>query len=161
MLAYTKVSQKVLSQYITVYQSIQEFELDKFWLEIIIKHNKSDDDNLLDDVNAKLIEVCGEYLEWKQLWMDKFWLSTLVMQLYTTAISQCEAPFKVVAKEHKQVVKEYLEKNKAKLNTLERIKQENEWLDNEIAELEKESQNKKKKIKSNGYFALKKQFLLY
>ena len=62
-----KATRKVLSQFITVYQWILEFSLEKVWLEVIIKHNKMDSDDMLDDINAKLIEVCGtlvkEYLE--------------------------------------------------------------------------------------------------
>ncbi|MBO7695483.1 MAG: hypothetical protein J6T10_22890 [Methanobrevibacter sp.] len=58
-----KVERKVLSQYITVYQSIIQFSLEKMGLEVIIKHNKEDNDNMLDDINAKLIEVCEKYLE--------------------------------------------------------------------------------------------------
>ena len=62
-----KVERKVLSQYITVYQSIMQFSLEKMGLEVIIKHNKEDNDNMLDDINAKLIEVCDEYLQDKKL----------------------------------------------------------------------------------------------
>jgi len=32
-------------------------------MEITIKHNKQDPDQMLDDLNAKLIEVCDEYLK--------------------------------------------------------------------------------------------------
>ena len=63
--------QKVISQYITVYQSIISFSVEKLWLEIILKYNKSDTDNMLDDCNAHLIEVCEDYLKEHKLNLDK------------------------------------------------------------------------------------------
>ena len=42
-----KVERKVLSQYITIYQSIISFSLEKMGLEVIIKHNKEDNDSVL------------------------------------------------------------------------------------------------------------------
>ena len=76
-------------------------------MEVIVKHNKADPDDMLDDINAKLIEVCEEYLEDKSLWLDKFQLATIVMDLYTKTISELDTPFKVIAKESKALVKEY------------------------------------------------------
>lgn len=112
----------MLSQFITVYQWILEFSLEKVWLEVIVKHNKADADAMLDDINAKLIEVCEEYLETHKVGLDKFQLATVVMDLYTQTISSLDEPFKVIAKESKTLIKEYLESNKAKRETLERIK---------------------------------------
>lgn len=141
-----KWTRKELKQFITVYQWILEFSLEKVWLEVIIKHNKADPDDMLDDVNAKLIEVCGEYLEDHKLWVDKFQLATIIMDLYTKTISSLDDPFKVIAKESKALVKEYLEINKAKRETLERIKGENDSLDKEIAAQKKIKAEKKVKI---------------
>jgi len=132
-----------LKQFITVYQWILEFSLEKVWLEVIIKHNKQDPDDMLDDLNAKLIEVCEEYLSTHSLSVDKFQLATIVMDLYTKTISSLDEPFKVIAKESKTLVKEYLETNKAKRETLERIIKENESLDKEIVIREKEQREKK------------------
>lgn len=136
-----KVERKVLSQYITIYQSIISFSLEKMGLEVIIKHNKEDADNVLDDINAKLIGVCEEYLKNKNIWLDKFQLATVVMDLYTQTVSELDAPFKVIAKESKSLVQEYLEKNKSKRETLERIKKENEELDKQIQEKKRERNN--------------------
>ena len=69
-----KATRKELKQFITIYQGILEFSLEKVWLEVIIKHNKQDADDMLDDINAKLIEVCGNYLEGHKLSVDKFQL---------------------------------------------------------------------------------------
>ena len=132
-----------MKQFITVYQWILEFSLEKVWLEVIVKHNKQDPDDMLDDINAKLIEVCDEYLSTHKLSIDKFQLATIVMDLYTQTISSLDEPFKVIAKESKTLVKEYLEANKSKRETLERIKQENDALDKEVALREKEQQEKK------------------
>lgn len=133
-----KWTRKELKQFLTVYQSIIEFSLEKVGLEVIIKHNKKDPDEMLDDINAKLINVCWEYLETHKLSLDKFQLATVVMDLYTQTISSLDEPFKVIAKETKALVQEYLEKNRAKMDTLERIKKENESLDKEIAEKNEE-----------------------
>ena len=137
-----KWTRKELKQFITVYQWILEFSLEKVWLEVIIKHNKADPDDMLDDINAKLIEVCEGYLETHKVGLDKFQLATVVMDLYTQTISELPEPFKVIAKESKALVKEYLEANKSKREALERIKDENDALDKEIA-VKKEEQRKK------------------
>ena len=139
-----KATRKELKQFITVYQWILEFSLEKVWLEVIVKHNKADPDDMLDDINAKLIEVCGDYLEGHKLSVDKFQLATIVMDLYTQTISSLEAPFKIIAKESKALVQEYLEKNKSKRETLERIQKENESLDEEIAAREAELKKQKR-----------------
>ena len=138
-----KWTRKELKQFITVYQWILEFSLEKVWLEVIIKHNKADPDDMLDDVNAKLIEVCEEYLETHKVGLDKFQLATVVMDLYTQTISELPEPFKVIAKESKTLVKEYLEVNKSKREALERIKNENDTLDKEILVRKKEQKEKK------------------
>ena len=134
--------QKSISQYITIYQSIINFSIDKIWLEVTIKYNKSDPDNMLDDCNAHLIEVCDEYLKEHKLSLDKFQLSTIVSQLWSKTISELEAPFRVTIREPKQLVQEYLEKNKSKREALERIKEENDELDKEIAVRKKENTRK-------------------
>lgn len=135
--------QKVISQYITVYQSIISFSVEKLWLEVILKYNKSDTDNMLDDCNAHLIEVCEDYLKEHKLNLDKFQLATIVAQLWSQTISDLDEPFRVTIKESKHLVQDYLEKNKAKRETLERIKKENETLDKEVALRKKEQQEKK------------------
>ena len=136
MQTIAKAKRKELTQFLTVYQSIIEFSLEKMGLEVIIKYNKSDADEMLDNVNAQLINVCWQYLETHDLPLDKYQLSTIVMDLYTQTISSIDEPFKVIAKESKDLVKDYLEKNKKKSEALERIKKENEELDKEIWELQ-------------------------
>ena len=113
----------MLNQIITVYQSVLEFSLEKVWLEVIIKYNKTDPDVMLDEINARLIYVCDEYLKEHNILLDK--------------------PFKVIAKESKQIVQEYLEKNKSKREALERIKKENDTLDKEILVRQQEQKEKK------------------
>lgn len=144
MMTTAKATRKVLSQIITVYQSILEFSLEKVWIEVIIKHNKQDSDAMFDDINAHLIDVCDEYLQTHKIGLDKFQLATVILDLYTQTISELPEPFKVIAKENKTLIKEYLEANKSKRETLERIKNENETLDKEI--LKREKENKEKKV---------------
>lgn len=143
MQTIANAEQKVISQYITVYQSIISFSVEKLWLEVILKYNKSDTDNMLDDCNAHLIEVCEDYLKEHKLNLDKFQLATIVAQLWSQTISELDEPFRVTIKESKHLVQDYLEKNKAKRETLERIKNENDTLDKEIAVRKKEQQEKK------------------
>ena len=133
MITTWRATQKEISQYIKMYQGIIEFSLDKMGLEVIIKHNKADPDAMFDLINDKLIQVCEEYLKTNNLWIDKFALATIVMQLYTQAASECEEPYKVIVKETKGLLQDYLNKNKQKRDALNRVKKE-------IEELEKEEQ---------------------
>jgi NADH:ubiquinone oxidoreductase subunit D len=55
------------------------------------------------------------------------------MQLYTQAASECEEPYKVIVKETKGLLQDYLNKNKQKRDALNRVKKE-------IEEAEKEEQ---------------------
>lgn len=134
---------KELKQIITVYQGIIEFSLEKMWVEVIVKHNKADADAMLDDINVKLIDVCEEYLDTHKIGLDKYQLAMVVMDLYTQTISSIDEPFKVIAKENKQLVQEYLEKNTKKREALERIKKENETLDEKLATQEKLKKEKR------------------
>lgn len=142
-----KATRRVLSQIITIYTSVLEFSLEKMWVEVIVKHNK-DPEAMLDDINAKLIDVCEEYLRDKKIGLDKYQLSTIVMDLYTQTISSLDAPYKVIAKENKALIQEYLEKNKSKREALERIKKENESLDRETQALDQQLKEKQQQAKS-------------
>lgn len=133
---------KEFNQVFTVYQSILEFSLEKMWLEIVIKHNKMDVDDMLDSINVHLIDVCEDYLKGHKLPLDKYQLALIIMDLYTKTISELDAPFKVTVKESKHLVQEYLDKNKSKREALERIKNENDALDKEII-ARREDQKKK------------------
>jgi len=134
---------KELKQIISVYQWVIEFSIEKLGMEIIIKQAKADPDDLLDSINNHLIEVCWNYLETHSIGLDKYQLATIIMDLYTKTISELDEPFRVTIKESKHLIQDYLEKNKAKKETLERIKKENENLDKEVAIRKKEQQEKK------------------
>lgn len=141
MITTATASQKQLSQYIEMYQMSIDFELEKMWVQVQLKFNKADSDQMFDDINDKLIQVCEGYIQQNNIGWDKFQLATVVMKLFTQAASECDTPFKVVVKENKKQIQEYLEKNKEKRETLERIKKENEALDKKIA---KEQELKKR-----------------
>ena len=104
MITTWKAERKVINQFITVYQAILSFSIEKMGLEVEMKFNKESSDDLLDCVNAHLIEVCEKYLETHKLNMDKFQLSLLVMDLFTQAISDLDEPFRVTIRESKQLV---------------------------------------------------------
>lgn len=131
MQAISKFTRKTITQIITVYQWVLNVELKDVWIELLIKPNKNVDD-MLDVVNNELIKVCWEYLEQNKLWLDKYQLATICAQLTTLAMERCEEPFWISVKTSKTLIQEYLEKNKAKRETLERIKNENDSLDKEI-----------------------------
>lgn len=136
-----KFTRKVISQIITVYQWVLEINLEDIGIQLLIKQNK-DPDDMLDSINAKLIEVCDNYLKDKNLWLDKYQLSTICAQLVTQAIDECEEPFWVSVKQSKALVKEYLETNKNKREALERIKKENEEFDRQYEQAKKENRQK-------------------
>ena len=92
---------------------------------------------MLDAINNELIKVCWEYLEGKKLWLDKYQLATICAELTTLAMERCEEPFWISVKTSKQLVQDYLEKNAKKREALERIKKENEALDEKLATQEK------------------------
>ena len=146
MITTWRATQKEISQYIKMYQGIIEFSLDKMGLEVIIKHNKADPDAMFDLINDKLIQVCEEYLKTNNLWIDKFALATIVMQLYTQAASECEEPYKVIVKETKGLLQDYLNKNKQKRDALNRVKKEIEELEKEEQLAIEESKLKKQNI---------------
>ena len=125
-----------------MYQGTLEVEIPDVGMKLLIKPNK-DVDDMLDVINNELIKVSWEYLEGKKLWLDKYQLATICAELMTLAMERCEEPFWISVKTSKTLVKDYLEKNKAKRETLERIKQENEALDKEVALRKKEQQEKK------------------
>lgn len=138
----SKFVRKAITQIITVYQWVLNIELKDIWIELSIKPNKNIDD-MLDVINNELINVCWEYLEGHSLNLDKYQLATICAELMTLAMERCEEPFWISVKTSKALVKEYLEANKAKRETLERIKKENETLDKEVALRKKEQQEKK------------------
>ena len=138
----SKFTRKVISQIITVYQWVLSIELEDVWIGLMIKPNKNVDD-MLDAINNELIKVCWEYLEGKKLWLDKYQLATICAELTTLAMERCEEPFWISVKTSKQLIQEYLEKNAKKRETLERIKKENETLDEKLAAQEKLKKEKR------------------
>lgn len=135
--AYAKAKRKELSQIITIYQSVLDFAFEELWMEVTIKHNKEDVDNMLDDINAKLIEVCDEYLKENNIWLDKYQLSMIVMDLYTKTITSLPQPFYVQARESKNLMKEYVKANKEYIEKAKKVKKENKELEKETEELVK------------------------
>lgn len=137
--AYAKAKRKELSQIITIYQSVLDFAFEELWMEVTIKHNKEDVDNMLDDINAKLIEVCDEYLKENKIGLDKYQLSMIVMDLYTKTITSLSQPFYVQARESKNLMKEYVKANKEYIEKAKKVKKENKELEKEAEELAKKN----------------------
>ena len=133
---YAKATRKELSQIITIYQSILEFSFEEIWIDVVVKHAKEDVDNMLDDINAKLISVCEEYLKENRIWLDKYQLSMIVMDLYTKTITQLPQPFYVQAKEDKNKVKEYVKANKEYSKKLKEVKAKYKEMKKEVESTE-------------------------
>jgi predicted ribosome quality control (RQC) complex YloA/Tae2 family protein len=70
------------------------------------------------------------------------------MQLYTQAASECEEPYKVIVKETKGLLQDYLNKNKQKRDALNRVKKEIEELEKEEKLAIEESELRKKNIEA-------------
>ena len=68
------------------------------------------------------------------------------MQLYTQAASECEEPYKVIVKETKGLLQDYLNKNKQKRDALNRVKKEIEELEKEEKLAIEESKLRKQNI---------------
>lgn len=147
MQANSKFTRKVLTQIITVYQWTLNVEIKDIWIELLIKPNKNVDD-MLDVINNELINVCWEYLKEHKLSLDKYQLATICAQLITLAIDNCDEPFWISVKWTKNLIQDYLEKNKSKREALDRIKQENETLDKEISAREAELKKQQRVAKS-------------
>lgn len=143
---YASAERKEINQIITIYQSILKFSLEEVGLTITIKHAKEDVDNLLDDVNSKLIEICDGFLKENNVGLDKYQLATIVMNLYTKTITSLSQPFYVQAKEDKNKVKEYVKANKDYMKKVKEVKEKNKNLQEEVKKLEKESQNLNNKL---------------
>ena len=149
---YAKAEKKELNQIITVYQSILNFSFEELWIDVTIKHNKTDPDQMIDDINAKLINVCEDYLKENNIGLDKYQLSMLVMKLYVETISSIPQPFYVQAKESKNLVKDYVKANKEYMEKVKKVKRENNDLQNKLKELEKEGKNLNKDIVSISWY---------
>ena len=51
-----------------MYQWVIEIDIEELWIKLTIKPNRWPDD-MVDVINAKLIDVCEEFLNKKDIWL--------------------------------------------------------------------------------------------
>ena len=128
------------------YVSVIKFNVPKIWLRFEIRHNKDDEYEPFDNIKKGLLKVVKERMDEgnsvKDMWRYEF--ANLVLDLYTKAITECDwDAFKVEYFEAKDQLSKYIDKNKKKIETLERVKWENSELDKQI-QIELNNREKKK-----------------
>lgn len=114
-----------------------KFNIDKVWLRVEIKNNKSDEYEPFDNIKKSLLNVVKRWQDngWviKSSWRYEF--VDLILKLYTEAVAECEdSAYKVEVYEAVDQIWKYIDKNKKKIETLERLKKEKQDLDKEIKE---------------------------
>lgn len=120
------------------YVSTIKFNVPKVGIRFEIRHNKSDEYEPFDNIKKGLLKVVDNWVaEGNKIKesMGKYELVNLILDLYTRAITECEGEaFKVEYFEASDQVGKYIDKNKKKIETLNRIKEENKELDKQIKE---------------------------
>lgn len=120
------------------YVSVVKFNVPDVWIRFEIKHNKDDEYEPFDNIKKWLLKVVKERQdEWGKLkenmWRYEF--VNLILELYTKALVECDGDaFKVEYYEAKDQIGKYLDTNKKRIETLNRIKEENKELEKNIKE---------------------------
>ena len=115
-----------------------KFNIDKVWLRVEIKNNKSDEYEPFDNIKKSLLNVVKKRQDnwWviKSNWRYEF--VDLILKLYTEAVAECDwGAYKVEIYEAVDQIGKYIDKNKKKIETLNRIKEENKELEKNIKEI--------------------------
>ena len=120
------------------YVSIVKFNVPEVWIRFELKHNKDDEYEPFDNIKKWLLKVVKE---WQDKWgklkenMWRYEFVNLILELYTQALVDCEGDaFKVEYYEAKDQIGKYLDTNKKRIETLNRIKDENKELEKNIKE---------------------------
>lgn len=120
------------------YVSVVKFNVPEIWIRFEIKHNKDDEYEPFDNIKKGLLKVVKERQDsWgslkENMWRYEF--VNLILELYTKALTDCEGDaFKVEYYEAKDQIGKYLDTNKKRIETLNRIKEENKELERNIKE---------------------------
>lgn len=120
------------------YVSVVKFNVPEIWIRFEIKHNKDDEYEPFDNIKKGLLKVVKE---WQDEWwtlkenMGRYEFVNLILELYTKALTDCDwDAFKVEYYEAKDQIGKYLDTNKKRIETLNRIKEENKELEKNIKE---------------------------
>lgn len=134
------------------YVSVVKFNVPDVWIRFEIKHNKDDEYEPFDNIKKWLLKVVKERQdEWGKLkenmWRYEF--VNLILELYTKALVECEGDaFKVEYYEAKDQIGKYVDTNKKRIETLNRIKEENKELEKNIKEMKYLAGEKSKELNS-------------
>lgn len=130
------------------YVSVVKFNVPDVGIRFEIKHNKDDEYEPFDNIKKGLLKVVKE---WQDKWgvlkenIGRYEFVNLILELYTQALVECEGDaFKVEYYEARDQIGKYVDTNKKRIETLNRIKEENKELDKNIKE-EKYMINEKEK----------------
>ena len=115
-----------------------KFNIDKVGLRVEIKNNKTDEYEPFDNIKKSLLNVVKKRQDnWgviKSSWRYEF--VDLILKLYTEAVAECDWwAYKVEIYEAVDQIGKYIDKNKKKIETLNRIKEENKELEKNIKEI--------------------------
>lgn len=134
------------------YVSVVKFNVPDVWIRFEIKHNKDDEYEPFDNIKKWLLKVVKERQdEWGKLkenmWRYEF--VNLILELYTQALVECEGDaFKVEYYEARDQIGKYVDTNKKRIETLNRIKEENKELEKNIKEMKYLAGEKSKELNS-------------
>lgn len=132
------------------YVSVVKFNVPDVWIRFEIKHNKDDEYEPFDNIKKWLLKVVKERQdEWGKLkenmWRYEF--VNLILELYTKALVECEGDaFKVEYYEARDQIGKYVDTNKKRIETLNRIKEENKELEKNIKEMKYLAGEKSKEL---------------
>lgn len=150
------IGEDTLPTYITT----TKFNLDKVGIRVEIRNNKSDEYEPFDNIKKALLKIIKE---WQEAWnkikenIGRYELVDLIIKFYTQALAEADGwAYKVEYYEATDQVGKYIQKNKKKIDTLERLKEEKQDIDKEIQNLKKdidtkkvEKESKKKEVVKN------------
>lgn len=132
------------------YVSVVKFNVPDVWIRFEIKHNKDDEYEPFDNIKKWLLKVVKERQDkWGKLkenmWRYEF--VNLILELYTQALVECEGDaFKVEYYEARDQIGKYVDTNKKRIETLNRIKEENKELEKNIKEMKYLAWEKSKEL---------------
>ena len=134
------------------YVSVVKFNVPDVWIRFEMKHNKDDEYEPFDNIKKWLLKVVKERQDGGGKLKENMWryeCVNLILELYTKALVECEGDaFKVEYYEAKDQIGKYVDTNKKRIETLNRIKEENKELEKNIKEMKYLAGEKSKELNS-------------
>ena len=134
------------------YVSVVKFNVPDVWIRFEMKHNKDDEYEPFDNIKKWLLKVVKERQDGGGKLKENMWryeFVNLILELYTKALVECEGDaFKVEYYEAKDQIGKYVDTNKKRIETLNRIKEENKELEKNIKEMKYLAGEKSKELNS-------------